>query len=222
MKSKTIDEACKKAVDKFTENFGTDPVEHKIFEDSVLDILRKVYSKNTARLLERAIEIADKGMYARDLMHYLDCACIAESEDRNITYEEVLQIIGPRPLKKGENIYHFSNKRHRIGFRGHSKMCFTSETDINDVSAEIDYARPIYIHTCEVIKPKGLLDHDAVAFSHARIEEAIADVLLEGGQFKTSRRWYEQSKKEAIKVISVKELGRRAKQSEETNLGYFS
>jgi hypothetical protein len=210
MEPKTIDEACEKAVGKFTKNFGTDRTEHKIFRDSVLDKLREVYANDPARLLERATEIADTGMKAPDLMRYLDCACIAEGEDRNITYEEALQIIGPRPLAKKEKIYHFSNQQHRIGFKGHVKMCFTSENSIKGVVTDaIDYSKPVFMHTCEVVKPNGFIDHDAEAYTSEKRDTVIAEVLLDAAIFNASKRWYEQKDENAIKVVEVRNLTRR-------------
>jgi len=212
MEPRSIDEACERAVDKFTQNFGTDLAEHKIFREFVLDTLRRVYARDPARLLERATEIADTGMNALDFMRYLTCACIAEGEDRNLTYEEALQIIGARPLSKGEKIYHFSNKKHSKGFRGHAGMCFSSEGDARSVVTDaIDYSKPVYIHTCEVEKPKGLLDHDAQAYTSERRDTVIAEVLLDGARFDVSRRWYEQTGKGAVKVVAVRQLSRNEK-----------
>jgi hypothetical protein len=212
MKPKTIDDACKIAIEKFTQNFGTDPAEHKVFIEHVLDPLRCIYAKKPARLLERAAEIADAGMNALDFMHYLACACITEGEDRNVTYEEALQIIGARPLSKGEDIYHFSNKRHRKGFRGHPGMCFTSEDSVrNIVTDSLDFSQPVYMHTCEVENPNGLSDHDAQAYTSEKRDIVVAEVLLDAARFDPSKRWYEQKDEGAVKVVAVRELTRNEK-----------
>jgi len=212
MKPRTIDEACEEAANRFTHNFGTDVGEHDIFKLYVLDSLRRVYADDPVKLLKRATQIVKQGMNALDLIRYLTCACIAEGEDRKVTYEEALKIVGERPLKKGEKIYHFSNTQHKVGFRGHIGMCFNSEDKLSGVVTDsIDYSMPIYMHTCEVVKPKGLIDHDAKAYTNETRDVVIAEVLLEGARFDPLRRWYEQKGKEAIRVVDVRELTRREK-----------
>ena len=90
-------------------------------------------------------------------------------------------------------------------------MCFTSEKNIRNVVTDaIDYSKPIYRYTCEVVEPQGLIDHNAEAYTCETRDVVIAEVLIEQ-RFDPAKRWYEQKDEGAIRIISTKKLSRREK-----------
>ena len=203
-----ISNIIKKAYEEFRDSFGEDSEDFEVFRDRVVRPLLRVYGGNSEKLDSRLNEIIDNGYNkATDLGHYLDVACIGEGEDRPLTYEEAVRVLGERPVEAGDKIYNFSNRELSEGYKGHKRMCFTSEGDITSVESEsIDLSVPLYKHTCEVVDPSKILDHTAIAKTGAgSAREVIEDVLLSGDLLEDFR-WYEASDVGAIRVTEVKRI----------------
>jgi hypothetical protein len=203
-----MDDIVKSALKEFEYTFGRNELHN--FKYHVLDVLVGFYHKQPETLKKRINQTIATAQLTSDLHHYLKVACIAEGEDRNLTYNEALQIIGERPLYKGDSIYHFSNTEHPLGFQGHEKMCFSSKKSLDSITTDsINEELPIYSHTCEVLKPEDILDHSAIAIMEENrdvvIEEALISPISRKDPIKRkeSARWYETKGVGAINVVSV-------------------
>ncbi len=110
--------------------------EISVFEECVLNRLSFVYTGDSEIYNRRLSEIVSLAKEVKDLERYFSIACLAEGEERDLTYEERLQIVGGKTLRVGDHIYHFSNRQHNVGFMGHDNMFFTSEDDSFDVESD--------------------------------------------------------------------------------------
>ena len=205
----TMEELIEESNDKFESYFGTDPTIREAFKECVINVLKDVYRDNPERFKERLTEVIERGNEVYDLNRYLRVACIDEGEDKPLGYEEALMIIGPKPVKKGDTLYHFSHKRHLIGFHGHEGMCFTSEDDFSSIASDsVDRTEPVHSHVCIVLNPKKILDHHAKALLEgiSRRDELIEDCMFFVEEDPYNPRWYEAKGKGAIEVVSLKQV----------------
>lgn len=204
------------AFGQFEEYFGSNEQEKAIFENGVLARLKGSYPNNPELIKKRLDEIIKAGFNASDLSRYLRSACIAEENPlRKLTYQEILTIIGEKPLQNGQNIYHFSNRKHKIGFEGHAGMCFTDEDDLWTVeSGSLDKAEKVYSHTCEVLRPEGILDHTAIALAgdpENLRDKVIMEEFFGDMAYSKQLRWYELKDIGSIRVVEVKPALNRLK-----------
>ncbi len=195
----------------YEEYFGRQEQEVAAFRDHVMTTLERVYGDQPERFRQRLHEILELGMQVKNdlIKRYFRVACLAEGEDRELSPEEVLQIIGERPLKRGDKIYHFSAIKRAIGFEGHKRMYFSSSPNRRDVEADnLNKAEmkglSIWRHTCVVQEPDSIIDHDAHALTAESRDSLIREYIL--GKLKEEARWYIVQKKGAIKVVLVEKV----------------
>ena len=128
----------------------------------------------------------------------------------DIDLTTILNLIGEKPLEKGQNLYHFSNIQHE---REHIGMCLTDDTDFLRVDTDsIDYGLPIYMNTFRVVDPAGLKNHSASKLlehiNNAPTQSQQNDLLVKGVMEWRRRydRWYEVVEPGAIKLIEHQQV----------------
>ena len=127
----------------------------------IMSALQKAYPADFSRQKQRLQEIREEALKLvlhwgkpEFLPNYFSVATIGEGENRRITYEEALQITGEEPVELGQSLYHFSNKKHPVGFEGHPAMYLTASPDFDSVESHgIEGSQPTFRHTCKVVVP---------------------------------------------------------------------
>jgi len=203
MESSTIEQILGQSLEKFREYFGSDVSEFEVFNKHVLNVLKEVYKDDPKNLDSRLNEIIEVGYkFAPDLIKYLKLACV--EENGHLTYNDVSQIVN-EPLKKGDLIYHFSHKMHKVGYTGHKNMWFNSEDDHKTIETDsITFGKKLYSHKCEVIDPHNSVDHHVIALLQDKFK-----YLKERLESKIINKEYETISEGAIKVFSVRQLSNR-------------
>jgi len=205
-----IDYIVQHARTDFAEVFSED-ADIKAFNEHIVPKIVEAYSNDPQRMKSRFDEIMNYGfrVHPDHMVDYLRVASVAEGVEDILNSDQVLAIIGERPLSVGKVIYHFSNTEHPVGFEGHRGMRFTSKNNINDVEEDIDSSNQIYVHHCEVIKPDLIIDHTAVGIQQWEItkQELLDDIFDPTGRYDPyDSRWYEATLPGAIKVKKIEKL----------------
>ncbi len=182
----------------------------------IVSALQKAYTADAGRQDQRLTEIKQTAI--RLLQHfrkpgqlplYFKVAALGEGDARPMTYDEAMQFTGEIPAVEGQDVYHFSNEKHDIGFQGYKKMFFTGEPNLETVATiEIDEHKAIYRHTAKVTKPSLLLCDSArlASLSKRPVWETRNGLIEEYVFMPEKTTGYVLDKPGGISVVNVQKL----------------
>ena len=182
----------------------------------IMSALQKAYPADISRQKQRLQEISEGALKLvrhwekpEFLPHYFNVATIGEGENRRITYEEALQITGEEPVELGQSLYHFSNRKHPVGFEGHPAMYLTASPDFDSVESHgIEGSQPTFRHTCKVVVPSLIVCIEANDSAGRKSPvESVRNSLIDEFAFRPdTNRWYKTTKQGGIEVVKVEKI----------------